>query len=93
MKFNPITKEIFTENGEFIKRMNCPFKINWNDLEEVNNSILRKCPSCKQTIVDTEYLSDDRLLNMVRQNPETCLKIDLNQQNVTLISDGILGER
>jgi hypothetical protein len=32
--------------------------------------------------VDTKFLSDDELQNMVKQNPNTCLKIDLNQNKL-----------
>lgn len=93
MKFDPITKEIYTDKGEFVKRMNCPFKVIWDDLEEINRSTLRKCSNCNRTIIDTEYLSDEGLLKMIGQNPDTCLKIDLNQHNIKLISNGFLGER
>lgn len=87
MIFDPIKKEVYTDKGEFVKLMNCPYKINWNKLE-VNNSTLRKCAKCNHLILDTEFLSDDELLNIVKHKPETCIKIDLNQQNIKLISNG-----
>ena len=93
MKFDPITKEVFTDNGEFIKKLDCPYKMNWDDLEEVNNPILRNCSICDQSIIDTENISDDELLKMVRHKPDTCIKIDLNQHNIKLISNGILGQK
>jgi hypothetical protein len=87
MKFDPLTKNIYSDNDEFVKTMNCPYKMSWDQLE-VTNSSFRKCSNCDHFIVDTEGLSDDQLLNIVRQNPETCLKIDLNQQNLKIISNG-----
>lgn len=93
MKFNPITKEVYTDKGEFIKKLSCPFRMNWNDLEKGHNSVSRKCSNCDHSIVDTEVLSDNELLKMVKQDPETCLKIDLNQNNIKIISNGIWEQR
>lgn len=92
MKFDPITKDIYTDKDEFVKTMNCPYKMNWDNLE-ATNSTLRKCAKCDHLIVDTEIVTDDDLLKMVRQNPNTCLKIDLNQQNIKIVSNGILGQK
>ena len=92
MKFNPLTKEIYTDKGEFVKTMNCPYKMNWDNLE---NTIInmRKCANCDHLIVDTEVITDDELLKMVRQNPDICLKIDLNQQNIKIVTNGVLGKK
>jgi hypothetical protein len=54
---------------------------------------MRKCTNCNHLIVDTERLSDEDLLKIVRQNPDTCLKIDLNQDNLKIVSNVILGQR
>jgi hypothetical protein len=92
MKFDPITKDIYTDKDEFVKKMNCPYKMSWDNLE-TTNSTLRKCANCDHLIVDTEVLTDDDLLEIIRQNPDTCLKIDLNQHNIKIISNGILGQK
>jgi hypothetical protein len=39
-------------------------------------------------IIDTAYVSDDALLQMLQQNPNTCLKLELNQPNLTVIVNG-----
>jgi len=92
MRFDPITKQVYTNNGEFIKKMNCPYKINWDTLEATSTTS-RKCSNCDHLIIDTEYMSDDELLHLVTQNPDTCLKLDLNQQNLQIISNGILEQK
>jgi hypothetical protein len=92
MKFNPLTKEIYTDKGEFVKTMNCPYKMNWDNLETTIIN-MRKCANCDHLIVDTEVLTDDELLKMVRQNPDICLKIDLNQQNIKIVTNGVLGKK
>jgi hypothetical protein len=92
MKFDPITKDVFTDQGEFIKQLNCPYKMNWETLEGTNPEI-RKCSNCDHFIINTEHLGDSELLNVVKQNPEVCLKIDLNQDNVKLTSNGVFGQK
>lgn len=92
MKFDPLTKDIYTDKGVFIKTMKCPYKMTWDNLE-ITNSTMRKCTNCDHLIVDTESISDEDLLKIVRQNPATCLKIDLNQHNLKILSNGILGQK
>mgnify|MGYP006130881673 CR=1 FL=1 len=92
MKFNPLTKEVFTDKGDFIKSLSCPFKINW-ELLELNNSSTRKCLNCESLIIDTKLFTDDEVHNMISLNPKICLKIDLNQSNIKVISDGILDKK
>ncbi|NGX85290.1 hypothetical protein [Aequorivita sp. KMM 9714] len=87
MKFDPITKEVYTDKGEFVKTLNCPYKMSWDKLEVINSSS-RKCVNCDHLIIDTENLTDHNLLDIIKQNPQTCLKIDLNQQNIQIISNG-----
>lgn len=92
MKFDPLTKQVYTDKGEFVKTMHCPFKMSWDKLEPIN-STLRKCSNCDFLIVDTGVLEDDDILKIVRQNPDTCLKINLNQHNIKILSNGILEQK
>ena len=39
MKFDPITKYVYTDNDEFVKTLNCPFKIGWDNLEDTKTSL------------------------------------------------------
>lgn len=87
MKFDPINKKVYTDAGEFVKQMHCPYKMQWDQLEAVGGAH-RKCSKCDHLIVDTGVMSDDELLKMVRDNPDTCLKIDLNQSNLNIIING-----
>jgi hypothetical protein len=84
MKFNPITKSLYTDNGQFVKKLNCPYKINWEDMEVID-STNRKCLNCDHMVVDTATLTDEQLFEMVRQNSSTCFKIDLNQSNLKIV--------
>lgn len=92
MKFNPLTKTIYTNSGEFVKTMNCPYKVRWDNLE-ATTSTTRKCTNCAHSILDTAALTDDDLLHIVRQHPDTCLKVDLNQHNISIITNGIFEQK
>ncbi len=78
MKFDPINKDVYTDDGEFIKQLYCPYKIHWDNLE-ISNNTFRRCMNCDQLIVDTAFLSDYEILNLIRNNPNTCLETLTNQ--------------
>jgi hypothetical protein len=91
VKYDPINKEVYTDKGEFVKRLFCPYKINWDQLA-VTSGNNRTCTTCNHLIIDTAYVSDDELLQMLQQNPNTCLKLELNQPNLTVIVNGKTGK-
>ncbi len=92
MKFDPLTKEVYTDQYQFIKKLNCPYKMQWNNLEG-HKSSNKQCSICESVIINTDKIEDAKLLNMVRKNPECCLKINLNQDNIRIISKGLIQER
>lgn len=92
MKFDPINKDVYADNGQFLKKLNCPYGAQWEKLELANSST-RKCSVCSNLIFDTESLKDSELIKLISENPKACLKINLNQNNVKIISDGILEQK
>ena len=87
MKFNPITKEIFSNQDEFIKKIDCPFKMSWENLKPTNSSN-RKCSICDQVIIDTKQLSDENMIELIKKDDNICFKIDINQNNLTITTNG-----
>ncbi len=75
MKYNLTTKEIFTDEGQLIKKMNCPEKAEWDTMEKGNNDLKRTCKICNKSVIDTEFLSDDEVLFLVEKDVNTCLRI------------------
>ncbi|MCE2789754.1 MAG: hypothetical protein LW630_07570 [Saprospiraceae bacterium] len=90
MKFNPLNMHLYTDDGTLIKKMHCPYKMQWEDLEE-SGAPDRKCTRCNHSIVDTALLTDQALLDMMQDNPDTCLKIDLLQSNLKIQYNGTMG--
>ncbi len=49
-KHDPIAKKVYTDNDEFIKQLNCPYKMNWNDLT-ISRSTSRECSNCNKMVM------------------------------------------
>jgi len=67
--------QIYSEKGVFLKTINCPKNVS-------NDSLIRKsdklmlCSNCKKDIVDTDYVSEKELVEILEKDENTCLKID-----------------
>ena len=67
-------KKIYAENGSFLKKIYCPKKITVSDLQNKSDKKLL-CKSCNQNILDTEYMSEKELCQILEKDKNTCLKI------------------
>lgn len=86
MKFNPITKTLYTDDNQLIKKMYCPYSsLQWSDLSQIDGSMDRFCNICESSVVETKDMSDESLLVLLQENPETCLKVDWKQKNVRIV--------
>jgi hypothetical protein len=92
MQFDPITKYLYSDNGIFFKKMYCPYNVNWMELDSTN-STYRKCSKCDHLIVDSKYLDDVDLVHLIESNPNACLRLDMNQENIKIVSNGILDQK
>ena len=92
MRFNPLIKAIYTDSGDYVKIKKCLYKMRWDKLDSTI-STKRKCTNFDHFILDTAELMAEDLLQIVKQNPNTCLKIDLNQQIIKLMVNGIWGQK
>ena len=84
MKINPSKKELYTDSGTFLKRLHCPVSVMWKDMME-NGSNTKACSHCNNTIHDTEQLSDAEIGHLLTQDPQACLKVSFNQDNVKIV--------
>ena len=86
MRFNPIKKELYNDNGQLIKKLHCPYSMHWDELNLVEGAANgRNCSICESTILDTADYTEAELVKLVKENPTTCLKVDLNQSNIRII--------
>ena len=72
---NIIDKKIFTKEGEYLKSIDCPKKVSIKDLKKVKDMSLY-CNSCEKSILDTDYVSEDKLINTLKKDKNICLKIN-----------------
>lgn len=84
MKLILNTKELYTDNNEFIKQLKCSFDVDWDKMESLDENS-RKCTVCKHAVIDTSKHTDSELIAMVRENPKTCFMLELNQENLKII--------
>ena len=71
---NIIDKKIFTKEGEYLKSVNCPKKVSIKDLKKEKDKSLY-CNNCEKSIVDTDYISENKLIAILKKDKNICLKI------------------
>jgi hypothetical protein len=91
MKINLKEKSIYSDCGEFIKKLSCHFEITEEDLVKSEDSnIIGDCAFCKNGVYKTENLSDNEMHQMVAKDSSVCFFVDLNQSNISHIEMGEL---
>ena len=84
MKINPSTKEIYTYTGKFVKRLHCPIHVKWNAMKK-NGDRSKICVECNKTIHYTANINDNDIVKLMKNDPQACLKVSLNQDNVKIV--------
>jgi hypothetical protein len=85
MKFNPITQRLYTDDNVLIKQLHCPYRMAWHELAATNDASIRLCAVCVKSISDTDGLTDQAVLELVRENSSACLRVSLDQDNVQVV--------
>ena len=67
--------KILDSDNKIIKVLACPFEssdvILSNELE-----ITRKCENCNRIVYDTDYMSEESIVDLLARNPNACIKIN-----------------
>jgi hypothetical protein len=84
MKFNPIKRILYTDKGEIIRKLNCPYKVTFSDPISDAPSGDHICDICNGEIVDTNGLEDEALLQLGKA-ANLCFKVDPTQPNLKII--------
>jgi hypothetical protein len=85
MKFNPLTKRLYTDDKFLLKQLHCPYWISWDGLRATDEQGVRLCKVCERKITDTAGLRDEEVLSILERDPEACLRVSLNQENLRVI--------
>lgn len=81
MIFNPESRELYSSSGDLLKKLHCPYDFSWDDLEKTN-TYHRKCEMCKIQVIDTAYHTENSIVELLNKDPNTCLRINLDQKNI-----------
>lgn len=67
--------QIYSSNGEFLKRINCPKRVTIYDLNPTPDGEFN-CDKCDIQVRETDHMTEPELLTLLKTAPETCLKIN-----------------
>ena len=67
-------KNIFANDGTFLKTIDCPQNAKPSSLTQTSD-IKFHCNSCNKTVIETDLLSEQEITQLLRVAPDTCLKI------------------
>ncbi|MBF9038182.1 hypothetical protein LSUCC0246_06600 [Rhodobacterales bacterium LSUCC0246] len=68
--------ELYTSDGKWLKTIHCPKKLKPDGLRSSKHGQLT-CAECNHTVFDTDYMSEKQLVELLTNNPDSCLKINL----------------
>ena len=68
--------QIIDEQGTVLKTVSCPKRISGSDLESSNAS-KSLCTQCDRDVINTDYLTEAQIIEQLKEDPTTCLKINL----------------
>ena len=91
MIINLKTKSLYTDKGEFLKKVECPNDVSEQDLiDSKTNLKIKNCTHCDKGIYKTDNLTDEELKELVRNDPNICFYIKYGQKNISRIEAGEL---
>jgi len=87
MKFNPVTKRLFTDSNDFIKQLHCPVGVSWSEMSIIEGQEDRSCATCNKSIKDISNKSDSQVVRLVKDDPQICIKLDINNDdNIRIVN-------
>lgn len=85
MLFKPATKQLFSDDGTFIKKLHCPNNVQWSNLSQKDGTKNRICSICQRDIFETIDYTDSQIIDLVHKDPTVCLKISPDQPNLKVL--------
>ena len=71
---NIIGKNIYMDDGSFLKKIECPKNISASDLN-IHPDKKLFCIQCEKSIIDVQAISEENLVKVLKEDKNTCLKI------------------
>ena len=87
MIYNLNSSELFTNDGDFIKKIHCPYKNKDYHINPVNKEEY-SCNKCSNSILITKGKTDKEIKNWVnKKGSHACLAIAWDDPNLQIIED------
>lgn len=67
---------IFTDNGEWLKRMACPKSVSYREMKQISHQAAL-CRECNRMVHNTDFMSESDIVDLLKDDPEACLKINI----------------
>ena len=88
MKIDPSDASLYTDSGEFLKTLHCPFDRRWERMKPAIPGV-RTCDTCSRRVYDTSPMTDAQLMALLQRDPEACLMVSPLQKNCTVVPVGM----
>ena len=76
MPFEIKNKRLYSDTGEFLKEIHCSRAVKKDDLTPTKEGHFR-CSKCDHVVLDTDLMTENEIMQRLRDNPNACLKINL----------------
>lgn len=84
MKIDATDLSLYADSGQFLKKLNCPIGMTWEELKPSETGA-RVCDTCSRQVHDTAGMSDEDLVGLLEIDPGACLKVSSAQGNCTVM--------
>ena len=68
--------QVIDASGTTLKTLSCPRRISDADLENPRHAESR-CTHCDRDVINTDYLTESQIIARLKEDPTTCLKINI----------------
>lgn len=67
---------LYSEDGTWLKKLECQKNVHLKDLHRVTETTL-SCKECSHVVHDTDQMSEEDLIVLLKRQPDACIKIHL----------------
>lgn len=83
MVYNRSTRELKTDDGKLLKKLDCPLDKKWAQLKMIpGDSTKRHCESCKKSVVNLQGMSEYEVELLFQQSPNCCVSFTIPSNNI-----------
>jgi hypothetical protein len=70
-----VNNKIFTDEGQYLKSLDCPYKYNELSINGLHTNA-PDCVNCNKTIVNTDFVTENQLMALIDADNDICLLIN-----------------